>query len=368
LSYLIFCLVEAAGYLHTHNLTDQGKIVSKEATLVAVSFAFCSVKFIDAKLFRRLLGWYYLLLTASSLYCLVVAVRNYRLSGDRSVFFYHLLTRPISQNAVFYCVYVVFGICLLLAPFGEPAVSYISGTGRKGLRIGLIVFLLGMVVLLNSKLLLVVALLLLIRAALRRYSFREHRRTFLLAGVALIALVAGLAVTKNPISDRYRDMQGDLEVIRRPAFGPDMYFNPLQLRLLEFRFASEILHEQHALAFGVSSGDSQDLLDQKYVQTHMYIGNPADGPNRHIRGFLGYNFHNQYLETLVRSGLLGLAALVGIFVTLFGAARRRHASEASIIVLILAIFFIPEAPLTLQHGVFIFCFLPLFALATPQKP
>lgn len=367
LAYLLFCLVEAAGYLHTHNFTDQGKIVSKEATLVAVSFAFCSVKFIDTQLFRRLLGWYYLLLTASSVYCLVIAVRNYRLSGDGSVFFYHLLTRPISQNAVFYCVYVVFGISLLLAPYGEPPVSYISGAARKGLRIGLIVFLLGMVVLLNSKLLLVVALLLLIRAALRRYSLREHKRTFLLAGSVLIAIVAGLAVTQNPISDRYRDMQGDLEVIRRPAFSTDMYFNPLQLRLLEFRFASEILHEHHALVFGVSSGDSQDLLDQKYVQTHMYIGNPADGPNRHIRGFLGYNYHNQYLETLVRSGLLGLAALVAIFVALFAAARRRHAGEASIIVLILAIFFIPEAPLTLQHGVFIFCFLPLFALTAPQK-
>ena len=367
LAYFIFCVIEAAGYLHTHNFTDQFKTVSKEATLVAIAFAFCAGDFLDARTFRRLLNWYYVPLVASSVYCLFTAVQNYGHKGDKSVFFYHLLTRPISQNAVFYCVYVVFGILFLLSPHGEPVIGNLSGSGRKLLRVLLLLFFLGMVVLLNSKLLLVIALLLFVHAALRRYSFREHGRVYLISGILLVALVAGLTVTKNPISDRYRDMEGDLQVVRQPRFSPDMYFNPLQLRALEFRFGCEILREQHALTFGVSPGDSQDLLDQKYVQTNMYIGNPADGPHRHVRGFIGYNFHNQYLETLVRSGLIGLAALVGIFVSLFAAARRQGSKETRMTVLVNAIFFIPEAPLTLQHGIFLFCFFPLLALAAPKK-
>lgn len=367
LAYFLFCVIEAAGYLHTHNFTDQGKTVSKEATLVAIAFVFCAGDFLDARAFRRVLNWFYVLLVASSLYCLLVAAHNYWLTRDSSVFFYHLLTRPISQNAVFYCLYVVFGILFLLAPYGEPAAGILSRRGGKLLRVLLILFLLGMVVLLNSKLLLVIALLLVVHAFLRRYSFREHKRVFFIAGALLVALVVGLAVTRNPISDRYRDMEGDLVVVRQPRFSPDMYFNPLQLRLLEFRFGFEILQEQHALVLGVSPGDSQDLLDQKYIQTNMYIGNPADGPHRHVRGFIGYNFHNQYLETLVRSGLLGLASLVAIFVLLFAAARRQGSKETWMTVLIIAIFFIPEAPLTLQHGIFLFCFFPLLALAAPKK-
>lgn len=367
LAYFLFCVIEAAGYLHTHNFDDQGKTVSKEATLVAIAFVFCAGEFLDARAFRQLLNWFYVLLVASSVYCLLIAANNYRLTGDSSVFFYHLLTRPISQNAVFYCAYVVFGILFLLAPYGEPGAGNLSHRGRKLLRVLLILFLLGMVILLNSKLLLVMALLLVVHALLRRYSFREHKRVFFIAGTLLIALVVGLAATKNPISDRYRDMEGDLVVVRQPRFSLNMYFNPLQLRLLEFRFGSEILREQHALTFGVSPGDSQDLLDQKYIQTNMYIGDPADGPHRHVRGFIGYNFHNQYLETLVRSGLLGLAALVAIFVLLFAAARQQNSREAWMTILIIAIFFIPEAPLTLQHGIFLFCFFPLFALAAPKK-
>ena len=97
----------------------------------------------------------------------------------------------------------------------------------------------------------------------------------------------------------------------------------------------------------------------------MYIGNPADGPDRHIRGFLGFNFHNQFLEVLVRTGLVGLASFLTIFLVLFSRAREYGIREAWWAVLTIAILFIPEAPLTMQHGVFLFCFFPLLALSRP---
>src|SRR5579871_485049 len=60
-AYFLFCVIEAAGYLHTHNFVDQSKTVSKEATLVAIAFVFCAGDSPDAGTFRRLLSWYYLL-------------------------------------------------------------------------------------------------------------------------------------------------------------------------------------------------------------------------------------------------------------------------------------------------------------------
>jgi O-antigen ligase len=367
-AYLFFFFVEAAGFFYTHNITEQGKALSKEATLVAVAFACCADALADAQTYRRLVTWYYFLLMAASVYCLAFALRNYVLTKDSSVFFYHSLTMPISQNAVFFSVYVVFGLLLLLSPYGEPVGGRLLPPGKKVLRFTLIAFFLGMIILLSSKLLLVIALLLLVNAFLRRYSFRKNKRAVLVCGSALLLAVCLLALTDNPVSRRYRELAaGNLYVVRQEKFNPGMYFNALQLRLLEFRFASQILHEHQAWLFGVSSGDSQGLLDQKYVQTNMYIGNPAEGPHRHIRGFIGYNFHNQYLETLVRSGLLGLAALLGIFAMLFAAARKQGTREGWYAVLIIAIFFIPEAPLTMQHGVFMFCFFPLLLLYGPKR-
>ena len=363
LAWLIFFLIDTAGFLYTHNAVTQGKTITKEATLVAVAFVFCAGRFADTRSFNRLLTGYYCLMVAASFYCLGVAFHNYRQTGDPSVFFYHLLTRPISQNAVFFSVFVVFGLVFLLAPGGAPLADRLSLNGRRIWRLALALFMLGMVLLLNSKLILVITLLVLLHALFRKYSFRKNRAVVLVFCAALVSAIVVLALTDNPIKSRYLDMAaGDLALVRQKAFNEGIYFNPLQLRILEWRFANEIMTARRAWLFGVSSGDSQDLLDQKYIATHMYIGNPADGPNRKIRGFIGYNFHNQYLETLVRSGIIGLAVLLGIFGLLFVRAYRHGTPQAWFVILTIAVFFIPEAPLTMQHGVFFFCFFPLLAL------
>jgi len=367
-AYLVFVLIETAGFLHTDNMKAQSDAVAKDATLVAIAYVLCSGTLVSAREYRRLMSAYCLMIFLSSLYCLVLAYRYYLVDKDPADFFYHTLTRPIAQNAVFYSVYVVFAMLFLVSPYGEPVVSWLSPMWKKVLRFSVVIFFMGMIVLLSSKLLLVIAVLILVNAFLRRYSYRKNKRAVLVTGSALVLALGILALTKNPVSVRYRELAaGDLDAIKQKTFDPGMYFNALQLRLLEWRFGTEILNEQHAWLFGVSPGSSQDLLDAKYVRTRMYIGNPAEGPHRHIRGFIGYNFHNQYLETLVRCGFLGLAALLAIFILLFVRARKQGTREAWFVVLTLAVFFIPEAPLTMQQGVFLFCFFPLLAVTAPGK-
>ena len=143
LAYFLFFLIHTAGYLHTHNLVTQSKAFSKEATMVAVAFVFCAGKFADQRSYRQLITVYSLLLLASSVYCLAIALVHYIPTKDSSVFFYHTLTSAISQNAVFYSVYVLFGIIFLLSSYGEPAISGLSPKSRKGLRYGLLFFLSG---------------------------------------------------------------------------------------------------------------------------------------------------------------------------------------------------------------------------------
>ncbi|HXB90702.1 MAG TPA: O-antigen ligase family protein [Puia sp.] len=366
LAYFIFFLIDAAGYLHTHNMVTQGKIVVKEATLVAIAFAFCGGRFADQKTYRQLITAYSLLLLLVSFYCLGLALHNYQLTKDSSVFFYHALTAPISQNAVFYSVFVLFGIIFLLSPQGSPVIGWLSPKTRRSFRIALVLFFLGMIVLLSSRLLLIVTLLVMINTFSRRYSFRKNKRAFLVTGSTLFLAVCVLFMIDNPIRARFKEMQGDLDVVKQQTFNPNMYFNSLQSRLVEGRFAIEVLNSRHAWLFGVSPGDSQDLLDQKYIDTKMDIGDPSQGPDRKIRGFIGYNYHNQYTESLVKTGILGLVSLLSIFFLLFAGARKQGAKESWFIILTLAIFFIPEAPLTLQHGIFLFCFFPLLALNAPR--
>jgi len=368
LSYLIYGLVETAGFLHTHHPAGQADMVAKDATLVAIAYVLCAGRFANREGFRQLLTGYYIILVGASVYCLIAAVQNYLNTGDTAVFFYHPLTRPISQNAVFFSVYVVFGLLLVISPDGNPAAHLSSPRIRAGVRMAVALFFTGMVVLLNSKLMLVIALLILLNALFRKFSFRKNRRPLLVTGSILLTVILLLGMTDNPISSRYRDLAaGDLQVVRRATFDRGMYFNPLQLRLLEWRFAFEILKSRNAWWFGVSPGDSQVLLDEKYVATNMYIGNPADGPHRKVRGFIGYNFHNQYLETTVRDGIAGLLCLLIILGLQVRLAVRSGTPQALFVVSTIILLFIPEAPLTMQHGIFLFCFFPPLLLYGPKN-
>ncbi|HET6254272.1 MAG TPA: O-antigen ligase family protein [Puia sp.] len=365
-AYFLFTVMGVMGYLYTHNLRTEGLIVSKEATLVAVSFVICAGPFADRQTYRQLITAYSLLLLATSLYCLGRAVYHYITSGDTSFFFYHPLTEPLSQNAVFYSVYVLLGIVFLLSPGGEPAIDAWPPRVRRSLRIVLILFFIGMMILLSSRLMLVITAVILINIFFRRYSYRQNKRLLIAAIAILVFAVSLLSLVDNPIRDRFRETtDGSLTLVRQDTFVSYKHFSSTEIRMLQWRFGFEILNARHAWLFGVSPGDSQDLLDEKYTAANMYIGNPAEGPNRHFRGFLGFNFHDQYLETLVRSGLLGLALLLTIFILLFSRARSTGIKEAWFITVTLAVFFIPEAPLTMQHGIFLFCFFPLFALTSP---
>ena len=368
LAYLLYCLIQAAGLLYTHNLTKGENLAAKDATLVAIAFVLCGCRFADEKTYRRLIAGYSLLVFMASVFCLYKASLKYIQIQDPSVFFYHSFTAPLSQNAVFYAVYVLFAMQFLLSPEGDPGISILPGKAVKWCRILLVAFFLGMIVLLSSKLILVLSLLLLINFFGKRYYTTKNLRLLLLSGLAAICAIIALFAIDNPLRQRFALLvQGDMKVPRREEINAVTDFNPMRLRLLEWQFAMEILREHHAWIFGVSSGDSQDLLDQKYIDTHMYIGNPADGPDRKIRGFLGYNFHDQYIETLVRSGVVGLASLLVILGLLSGIALKWKTREARFTVLTLIVFFIPESPLTMQHGVFLFVFCPLLLLYSRRK-
>jgi O-antigen ligase len=368
-AYLVFFLIETAGLLHTHNAKSGADTVAKDATLVAIAFIICAGNFIDVKGYRQLMTGYCLALALASLYCLIVAAGHYLHDRDISVFFYHPLASPISQNAVFYSVYVLFGALYLLSPGGGPILPDRLVRMRRPLQLSLIVFFTGMTILLSSKLILVILLIVVAIALIQHYSRGKRPRVVLTLGVSCLLVVGVVAFTNNPVKARFSELlTTDLDMIKTEHFIPGMAFNYLQIRVLECHFAVEILNEHHAWLFGVSPGDSQDLLDAKYVAANMYIGDTAEGPHRKIRGFIGYNFHNQYVETLVRDGIPGLAALLFIFWLMAGIARRWMTRPAFFTFLTLLVFFIPEAPLTMQTGIFLFCFFPLLLLYSPKRP
>jgi O-antigen ligase len=151
-------------------------------------------------------------------------------------------------------------------------------------------------------------------------------------------------------------LNGDLAIVKQEKFNPGHYFNGLQFRLLQWEFTAELLNENDSWWYGVSPADAQTLLDQKYISKKMYAGDPAKG----TKGYLGYNTHNQFLETLLQSGIPGLVILLAACFFLVRIAWRKKRRIISFIIALLLAWLFSESVLERQFGIMIFTFFPLF--------
>jgi O-antigen ligase len=362
LAYLALFLLDAVGMAYTHHPSMGGHIIEKSGTLVAISFVLCGGKFADDDSYKQFMTACCLSLFVACAYCLGAAGYRYTQDHDYTDFFYHALSKPIGVNAVFFTVYMIFGLLYLLS---HPLqTGRLSRRIRKMLQTGMIAVFTMIIVLLSSKLLLIILILIMSSVVLRRFIERRNYIAIGLVGCIGLGGLLWLTLTDNPIKRRYQDLErGDLALIKANKFTPSTEFNGAQLRLLQWRYAGQILRENHAWLFGVSAGDAQERLNEKYKKAEVDTGIP----NTRQKGFLDYNFHNQYIETTVRSGLVGLAVLLMVCGLLILIVYRQRSPESFFMILTLLLIMAVESFLTLQHGIFAFTFMPLILRYSPGR-
>ena len=88
----------------------------------------------------------------------------------------------------------------------------------------------------------------------------------------------------------------------------------------------------------------------------MYSGEPGRGD----RGYLIYNTHNQFLETILQNGIIGLSVLLIICFSLVKMAANEKNRVTSFIILLLLAWLFTESAFETQYGIIIFTFFPLF--------
>jgi len=327
LAFFAIFLLDVSGFLHTHDPQLVWMHVQRKATLIAIPFVVSAGPFADGAGFRKLLWSYCWLLAGLSCWCLVVAMIRYVHAGDTQVFFYHSLTTTLGINSVYYSAYILMAVVFLLSGAAPPGRGRVVLTG----------FFTVMMILLASKLLLVV-LVVIFAAYLWRYRL-EMPRSRVLGLVLLVVMGTGmLAFTNNPVVGRYKAILPEEQ--SAPAI-----FNGVSLRLFIWRSAAGILDRGHAWLTGVSAGDSQDRLNQCYLDAGMSVG------------YLDYNFHNEYIEVLVDDGIVGLVVFLAALTLLVRQGLRTM--EGALVILVIALLAGTESILEMQQSLFLACFFPM---------
>jgi O-antigen ligase len=102
----------------------------------------------------------------------------------------------------------------------------------------------------------------------------------------------------------------------------------------------------------VGVGDFQDLLNQKYTERGLYIGNKQLGDT----GYIGYGPHNQWVETFISMGLLGLLYFIFLVSFVFNHYKKQGNVLSILFFMIFIMVSFTECVLSTNKGIVFFAF------------
>jgi O-antigen ligase len=239
--------------------------------------------------------------------CLICLFKSWMIYGemhDSRVFYYHYLAGRMGLNAVYLSNYCTACICWLL--FYQFIYS-----GERHFKIpSAIVFLIcafltGMILLLSSKMGIFVFVLMMLSLGI----YVGYTKKVLLKSLGILVIVGVVVflLSEKLYYLKWRFSELSLKEYR----GSEDDQNGLAVRVVIWGSALELIKERPILGYGLN-GAKEELV-KKHLQKKLMVAVPEK-----------YNTHNQYLETTLRSGVIGLAILLLLIAfPLYSAIRER---------------------------------------------
>ncbi len=356
----VFYLLQLTALSYTKDLATGVVQIEVKITLLFVPIALYYSPYLNRDFRNTIMPYYILLLSMVMVFCLGAAAQKYMVGHDISVFFHYALVSPFNLHAIYFSIFTF--VALIYQLDGVRKQKYLL---NRFFHFFVITWFIVFIILLASKMVIIFTFFsILIYLRLSRKRAGIFKTGFVLPVAISAIIITTLTLTSNPVSSRFKDIfHGKIDLIEQDRFTPGVYFNGVQFRLLQWKLVAEILYENNAWLLGVSPGDAQHFLDQKYSSLNMYVGNQS--PKSH--GYLRYNTHNEFLESTLQNGIVGLIVFLIICIGLIRMMIQADNTDLWIIGTLLLVYCFLESIFQTQYGVLIFSFYPLFLYCTTEK-
>jgi hypothetical protein len=266
------------------------------------------------------------------------------LSGKEMIeWTYHGFTQPYALGAIYFSWYLLISVAYLILADGDSLIARYKTI--------LIVFFSLLILMASSKLFVTLLIPLLIWHLVK---LKLNRRQYILVSmVIMLIMISGARPFLNRLEE-VRNFNQDLILQDRYEYNSPL--DGISLRLIQWRLGLEIISEHNAWISGVGITETQNLLNSKYVEYNLYTGNEELGD----KGYLDYNYHNQFIETMLSAGIVGLGILLLIIIATFTYYRNMLVFPL-ISILITILFFFTESVLERQAGILVFTMMITFA-------
>ena len=357
--FTLFYVLSVIGLVYTENMQQGLFELEKKLTLALFPLILSSSNPISKVDIRKIFKAFILSCTGASIVCFSYAIyRNYEEGHTLSYVFnalffdihfpgryyyfnywyftYSFFADGINMHPVYFAMFIVFSSCLTVWLWWDK-----SGH-ENGISIWVILFLFYnfiVVVLLSSRTQLF-SLLLIGTSFILYYTYLRQK---LIKGLLFIVTfyVAGFTILFiNPISNErfFKSMRLNSHYSEN-KFGE----GGLSLRTYQWRYTLETI-AQNPLA-GTGTGDAQDELQVTYKKNNFKIGYDNN-----------FNPHNQYLQSALELGLLGLISFIASLLFPAWLSIKRRAWLYFVFIVLFVFSCLTESLLEVNKGIVFYSF------------
>lgn len=342
------------GMLYTDDKPTGWQQLEQKLSLLGFPVIFSTTPRLSGRFVNTLLMTFVASCTAASLICLAKAAwLNYSLNAlavlDVKLFTSQNLAYGLKMHATYFSIFMVFSIYILVNRLMTGRLPVLS----KVLLSALSLYLLGFTLLLSARI--VILSFVLIAAVALPAFFLKGKIGFKWLALCFFVFLAFAALIFQ--SSYFKKRFGQIYNFNTSELIGSAKENGITQRIFLWRHAKEII-KQHPV-IGVGTGDVNAALDEQYKNLLESNKDFAPSVVRAIKSFSlhKFNAHNQFLQTTMAIGLLGLIVfLVNIGISTTHAYREKQYLFLSFLALFV-LSCLSESLLERQWGIVFFSFL-----------
>lgn len=345
LAFVALFVIQITALLFTTNIEHGIKNVESKLSLLVIPIILFDLTISRSKLIQ-LLKYFVYSMALCSVYLLLNSVYHYWSEGE--LLTYHDFVGPLDFHAIFYSYYIFLAtlFCIYLFLQSNP-----SRTEKALYMLSLALYTCGLIISASKNVLAVTVLFLLFGFIYRSLRTRIKIKEVILAltiGVISVVVIAKIPTINERLKEivDLRGMSNYHKVKRGEILNNDdvQEFNGTSLRILLWDLGINRLMEENRLFVGLSPGDRRDIMNNELDQIGL------------LYYYENYNLHNQFIQTFVELGLLGLLIYILLHVLIISQAIQQKNMLLLAFVIGLVFFQMTESVIERNKGIVYYCF------------
>ncbi|KAB8152149.1 hypothetical protein EZY14_015565 [Kordia sp. TARA_039_SRF] len=326
-SLIFFFGILLCSLLYTEEFYKGQKVIVRSLPILLFALSFLLMEQFTKKDVHKIFKYYVIGCALSIFYCFLIAFINYTDNPLPLTEGFTYFTLTLDFHPSYFALYIIFAFCAFVSIF-----DWNSKT-KRWIPVATWFLLLLLILFLRSRAPLIILLSVTILMLLKKV---KKQLAFIIVAVLLIPA--------------FFYIQDILEVISQ---GRSITLS-LADRFHIWSSTTDIIKENMFLGVGV--GDYQVALDKQYFLTGFDKGIDEK-----------FNCHNQYLQTFLSVGLIGLISLLSIFFFILKKGVQTQLFLPFYFLIGISILMFFDAVLILQHGVYFFSFFAAIFLKFKQN-